>query len=212
MSTAKYKLAFVDDHPAMIDGLIGLLEADLPMEEYEILFKANNGREMQQHIDPDNLPDLIIMDIDMKVMSGPEAVAWLREKHPSVKVLVVSMHEMPEKVIPMLKLHVEGYMSKENTDIGIIVKAIQAGKDCFDPFVQDIMKNLSVKQGGETEYSNFEMEFFDLVCNTDLSHKEIADKMQLSPKKVETMFAHYYKHFDAGKRSLALKLRELGLG
>ena len=98
MEQTRYKLAFVDDHPALIEGLIGLLEVDLNMSEYEILFKASDGEEMQQRIDPDNLPDLVIMDVDMKKIHGPEAVKWLRTKYPSVKVLVVSMHEIPEKV------------------------------------------------------------------------------------------------------------------
>lgn len=211
MIKPNYKLAFVDDHPPLIEGLIGLLEADLDMEQYEILFKANDGQEMQQLIDPDNLPDLIIIDIDMKFMSGPEAVKWLRAKHPTVKVLVVSMHEIPEKVIPMLELDVEGYMSKSNTDIGINVEAIQHGKICYDPFVQDILKNLSVKHGGENHYSEFEMDFFKLACD-DYKQKEIADKLDMTQKSVEKLFTKYYKKFEVQSRQkLALKLRELGL-
>lgn len=211
MSQTNYKLAFVDDHPALIEGLIGLLDADLDMTEYDILFKANDGQEMQQLIDPENLPDLIIMDIDMKFMSGPESVKWLRLKYPSVKILVVSMHELPEKVIPMLELDVEGYMSKSNTDIGINVKAIRHGKICYDPFVQDILKNLSTRQGGAQHYSNFELDFFKMVCQ-DYKQKEIADKLNMTPKSIEKLFGKYYKQFDVQSRqTLALKLRELGL-
>ena len=80
---------------------------------YTILFEADNGLELQQKLDHNNQPDIILMDISMPGMDGFASVQWLGENFPLVKILVVSMIEKEETIVRMLKLGVKGYLCKD---------------------------------------------------------------------------------------------------
>lgn len=70
-------LALVDDHNLFRKGLISLIEmTDLGTR---ILFEADNGIDLQQKLNPENLPDIILMDIHMPKMDGFESVKWLKK-------------------------------------------------------------------------------------------------------------------------------------
>src|SRR5690606_12042106 len=105
------RLALVDDHTLFRKGLAGLL--DEIGEPVEILFEADNGLDLQKKIQADNLPEIILMDINMPEMDGFESVIWLNEAHPNIKVLVISMVESEESIMRMLKLRIKGYLSKD---------------------------------------------------------------------------------------------------
>src|SRR4051794_15213394 len=102
--TPKVKLALVDDHTLFRKGLIGLIE--MVSSNYVVLFEADNGKDLQQKINKENQPDIILMDINMPTMNGFESVDWLNENYPLVKILVVSMIQKEETVVKMLRMGV----------------------------------------------------------------------------------------------------------
>ena len=118
------KLALVDDHTLFRKGLISLIE--MVSSHYTILFEADNGLELQQKLDHNNQPDIILMDISMPGMDGFASVQWLGENFPLVKILVVSMIEKEETIVRMLKLGVKGYLCKdvEPKELGEALNAI----------------------------------------------------------------------------------------
>ena len=73
--TLKAQLALVDDHTLFRKGLISLIE--MVSDNYSILFEADNGKDLQQKINKENQPDIILMDINMPDMDGIESVRWL---------------------------------------------------------------------------------------------------------------------------------------
>jgi DNA-binding NarL/FixJ family response regulator len=80
--------------------------------DYVILFEADNGIDLQKKIDHNNLPVLVLMDVNMPGMDGFETVSWLNNHCPLVKVLAVSMVEKEESIVKMLKLGVKGYLAR----------------------------------------------------------------------------------------------------
>src|SRR5688572_20998381 len=111
MQSAPIKLGLVDDHNLFRKGLISLIE--MVCNDCTILFEANNGIELQQKIDRSNLPDVILMDVNMPGMDGFETVDWLRKNFPDIRVLVLSMIEKEEAIVRMLRLGVKGYLCKD---------------------------------------------------------------------------------------------------
>jgi len=105
------KLAVVDDHRLFRKGLISLIE--MVNKDYTILFEADDGIDLQQKINSQLLPDIILMDVTMPRMDGFACVRWLKENHPSINILVVSMIEKEETIVQMLKLGVKGYLCKD---------------------------------------------------------------------------------------------------
>jgi DNA-binding NarL/FixJ family response regulator len=184
-------LAMVDDHKLFRKGLISLIE--LVSTKYHILFEADNGVDLQQKIDAKNLPDIILMDVSMPKMDGFASVEWLKEKYPTVKVLVVSMVEKEETIVKMLKLGVKGYLCKdvEPKELGEALEAVNNKGYYYTDFITGklvhSLQNGNAEKQKELEINpinNQEKQFLELACS-ELTYAEIADKMCLSPKTID---------------------------
>lgn len=185
------RLALVDDHRLFRKGMISLLE--VAANDYSILFEASDGLEMQQKIDPQNQPDIILMDINMPAMDGFEAVQWLSANFPLIKVLVVSMIEKEESIVKMLQLGVKGYLCKdvEPKELGEALQAIMNKGFYYTDFitgklVHSLQNNHAEKNNAPADYNmnDREKDFLQLACS-ELTYNEIAAKMFLSPKTID---------------------------
>ena len=184
------KVASVDDHRLFRKGLLSLIE--MIGEEIEVLFEADNGVDMQQKIDADNPPDIILMDISMPEMDGFESVSWLNKHHPAIKVLVVSMVENEESVIKMLKLGVKGYLSKdvEPQELQNALSAINSQGFYYTDFITGKLVHTLQQDAGialaqeELALTKKEVTFIQLACS-DMTYIDIANEMFLSPKTVD---------------------------
>lgn len=184
------KIALVDDHTLFRKGLISLVE--MLEDNIEILFEADNGLEMQRKLDAANLPDIILMDINMPGMDGFESVTWLKKIYPSIKVLVISMVEQEESVIKMLKLGVKGYLGKdvEPQELNNALTAIRSKGFYYTDFItgklvhtlQTEAENLLTEL--KINLNEKEKKFMQLVC-TELNFNEIAKEMFMSPRTIE---------------------------
>ncbi|MFD2284759.1 response regulator [Pedobacter petrophilus] len=191
MSAQSISIAIVDDHTLFRSGLASLLDE---FDEIEIVFEGNNGLDLQHKIK--NHPDvqLILMDISMPIMDGFAATKWTKENYPDVKILALSMLEDEKAIIGMLKAGAGGYMLKESTpnDLLTAIKAI------IDKgfYVNDLVSGrlLVALKDGDTKpvFSARELTFLQ-HCSSELTYREIADLMNVSPRTVdnyrESLFA-----------------------
>jgi two-component system invasion response regulator UvrY len=183
-------IALADDHTVMRNGLATLLK-DLG---YDILFEANNGQDFITKINKENLPDVALLDINMPVMDGYETAAWLNDNFPEVKVIALSMYDDEAAIIRMLKNGAKGYVLKDS-NIADVRKAIESviskgyyhsemvtGKLIHSINHLDSPAHSSIKE--LLKLNNKEIEFLKLAC-TEMTYKEIADKMFLSPRTID---------------------------
>lgn len=105
----KFKIAIADDYPVYRDGLQVTLSAD---ENLEIIFEADNGQELLEKMNAE-LPDLVIMDYKMPVMDGMAATRLIKEKYPTVKVLVISMFHDEKFINHLMDNGADGYLLKD---------------------------------------------------------------------------------------------------
>jgi len=105
----KFKIAIADDYPVYRDGLQVTLSSD---ENLEVIFEADNGQELLEKINVE-LPDLVIMDYKMPVMDGMAATRLIKEKYPSVKVLVISMFQDEKFINHLMDNGADGYLLKD---------------------------------------------------------------------------------------------------
>ncbi len=185
------KLGIVDDHRLFRKGLITLIELAYP--KCEILFEADNGLDLQHKLVKKNLPEIIIMDVNMPGMDGFASAQWLKENHPDIKVLVVSMVEKEETIVRMLKLGVKGYLSKdvEPQELGEALRSIMNRGFYYTDYltgklVMSIQSDSAGKQKANAmpQMNDREKLFLQLACS-ELTYNEIADKMFLSPKTID---------------------------
>lgn len=183
----KIAIALVDDHRLFRKGLLGLIE--MVDDKVDVLFEADNGLDMQKKLQPDNLPDIILMDINMPEMDGFESVSWLNRNHPKIKVLVVSMVENEDSIIRMLKLKVKGYLSKdvEPAELGAALKAIMSKGFYYTDFITGkLVHTLQNEQEKEmlVTLNEKERKFIQLACS-ELTYNDIATEMFVSPKTID---------------------------
>ena len=183
-------IALADDHTVMRNGLATLLKG----LGYAILFEADNGKDLITKINKDNLPDVALLDINMPVMDGYETAAWLKENFPEVKVLALSMYDDEAAIIRMLKNGAKGYVLKDSNiaDVKTAIESVISkgyyqsdlvtGKLIHSINHLDAPAHSSIKE--LLKLNNKEIEFLKLAC-TEMSYKQIADKMFLSPRTVE---------------------------
>ncbi len=186
------KLALVDDHKLFRKGLISLIE--MVNSNYVILFESDNGLDLQKKIDKNNLPDLILMDVNMPGMDGFDTVSWLNVNYPLVKVLAVSMVEKEESIVRMLKLGVKGYLSKdvEPKELGEAIDAVLNKGFYYTDFItgklvhslQYTGTDVDIKSEAFKLMNDREKDFLQLACS-ELTYNEIAAKMFLSPKTID---------------------------
>ncbi len=189
--TDAIKIALVDDHTLFRKGLVSLIE--VIENDIDILFEADSGLDMQQKIDPKNLPDIVLMDINMPGMDGYGAVEWLNNTYPSVKVLIISMVESEEGIIQMMKLGVKGYLSKdvEPDELNSALTAIVNKGFYYTDFITGKLVHTlqtdtadEIRQEAITKLSDKERRFIQLACS-DLTYSEVAKEMFLSPKTID---------------------------
>ena len=190
MPKSKTTVALVDDHVLLRNGLANLVRG---FDSYEVLFEANNGKHFIDQLKSGNVPELVLMDINMPEMDGYETAQWLKKNHPEVKVLALSMYDNENAIIRMLKNGARGYILKDTdpkefkSALDDLVrkgyyyselvtgKLIHAVNNLDEP--EQNLKNL-------INLSEREIDFLKMAC-TEMTYKEIADKMFLSPRTVD---------------------------
>ena len=179
-------IALADDHSLLRNGLAILVQS----LGYDVLFEANNGNELTGIIEKGSVPDLVLMDINMPEMDGFETTQWLRQHYPDVKVLALSMYDNEGSIIRMLKAGARGYILKD-CDPAELKKAIEAVLNTGFYYSELVSGRLvhainNDEKDGHTiaHLNDREMEFLKYAC-TELTYKEIAEKMYLSPRTID---------------------------
>ena len=187
----KYRVALIDDHKLFRDGLSELIAA---FQQFEVVLEADNGKDFIKKLNPSRIPDLVVLDINMKEMDGYETAAWIRQHHPQIKTLALSMYENETAVIRMIRAGADGYILKDvrKQELLIALNAIVEKRHYFSEAIAGNLVHL-IRTLNDTEhqpgksYEQFterEIAFLKLICS-DLTYKEIADRMHLSSHTIE---------------------------
>ena len=88
----KYSVVVVDDHILLSQAIGGLVEA---FEQFTVLYICMNGQELLDKLrNPKNIPDVVLMDVNMPILNGIETTEILHENFPQIKVLALSIEKM----------------------------------------------------------------------------------------------------------------------
>ena len=181
----KIRLLLADDHPLIREGFRSLLNKN---ERFEIVGIAENGKELIE-LAGKELPDIILSDISMPVMNGMDAIEQIRNLYPSIKSVVLTMHEEREYVINALRIGVQGYIIKnvERFDLEKAIITIFEGGKYFSPIVTNILAESVARPEPPaiSELTPREKEVLELVAQGH-STKQIADKLGIGTRTVES--------------------------
>ncbi len=186
-TTKKIQVAIADDHRLLRNALANLINT---FEGYTIIAEADNGKELRARIQQHVIPDIVLLDLNMPEMDGFETTQWLNKNHPYIKVLALSMLSDEKSIIKMFRLGAKGYLLK-NTDPAELKEALDSvmNKNVYlSEYVSGkLVSGLhhdALPGGKEVVLNEKEREFLRWTCS-ELSYKDIAAKMFLSPRTVD---------------------------
>ena len=182
----KHTLAIVDDHLLFGSSLEKLINS---FDEFSVLFKARNGVELQKELTQQrSLPDIILLDYNMPVMNGYDTVKWLTQNHPKIKVLALSVEDNEKIILKMIREGAKGYFLKDihPDELKDALHIVMEKGYYYSEAVTASMVNALHPNSGDAplKLKENELTFLQLACS-EMTYKEIADIMNLSPKTID---------------------------
>ena len=186
MTKSKLKVYLAEDHGVVRKGMQRLVKS---FEQVAVVKDAANGKELLALIEEES-PDAVILDVEMPVMGGIEAAKVIADRYPSVKMLVLTMHNEAVFINRLMDIGVHGFLSKsaEPEEVEIALRSI-VEKDFYrneittKALLSQRGKNLDEKYG---KLTSREIEILLLICQ-ELAPGEISDRLGISEK---TFFNH----------------------
>ena len=184
----KIKLCIVEDHDMFREGLRYVLSSN---PNFEIIAEASNGADFMKLLDKE-IPDVVLMDIDMPIMNGIEATSEALKKYPDLNVITLSMHGDYGHYKKMIDSGAKGFVLKSSgvNQLSDAIEEIMKGNVYFS---QELLMNIILKKEAtpvsselinKLDISDREMDVLRLICEGN-TNKQIADKLFISIKTVE---------------------------
>lgn len=180
-------VALIDDHKLLRSGLSNFIKNSLG---FTVLFEADNGKDMQEKISPAIIPDIILMDINMPIMDGYLSTQWIYKNHPQTKVIALSMYDSEDCIIRMLRCGARGYLLKDVEPSELLRALEEVHKNGFyysalvSRHVVHLINKNEDDPNAPVTLTPKEIELLQLMAS-ELTYKEIADKMFISHKTVD---------------------------
>ena len=183
------KIAMVDDHILLRDALGVVINS---FENCRVILFAANGKELLEKMQKDYLPNLVILDLNMPEMDGYETAKYLRINFPEIYVLVLTMYDSEISLLRMLQTGARGFLKKDihPGELKLAIQSVMTSGYFYSHNSAGKLVNLFKKDSGvpaQTDrfgLSENELTFLKLA-STDMTYKEIATLMKISPRTVD---------------------------
>jgi len=193
------RILIIDDHPLVRQGLIGLISTQ---PDFEVCGEASGIAEALELV-ATTQPHVAIIDLTLKDGNGIELIKSLKEGHPAIKLLVVSMHDESLFAERALRAGASGYVSKHEAIRTVVqaVRTVLAGRLYLSPTMTERMVHLAVGSRGDQANSPLdrltdrEIQVFEMI-GRGLTSRQIAQQLNLSQKTVETHREHVKDKLD----------------
>jgi len=190
------RLILTDDHTIVREGLRQLLAKSSAIE---IVDEASNGDELIEKLEH-TFADVVFLDLSMPIRGGIETIPILKQRFPRIKIIILSMHEEPEYILKCVHAGAHGYLMKSATfnELVAAIQQVHKGIKYFPEKVSSIvMANLEQLQDhNQNAITPREQEVLKEVAS-GLSNKQIADKLFISHRTVETHRMNLLKKLEA---------------
>ena len=198
------KVALADDHILLRNALAALIDS---FDDCRVINQSGNGKELISAINGGVVPDVVILDLNMPEMDGFETAALLSKKFPNVHVLMLTMYDSELSLIRLLQSGVKGFLKKDihPSELKFAIQTVvKSGYYYSNHTTGKLVSLFRNNTEGSLRLQNAmlseqEISFLKLACS-DLTYKEIAQKMGLNPRSIDTLRDHLFIKLDVKSR------------
>jgi two-component system invasion response regulator UvrY len=205
----------VDDHVLVRMAIAGFINS---FPDCKVTLQADSGKHLMDILNPTNLPDIILLDINMKDINGYDTAQWVRANYPELRIVILSMHDADLAMFRLLRYGVCAFLNKEihPDELHDAIRAVMTSGLYLGPtngkvvrlFKAGLTNTPLIQRFGLTEN---ELRFLEWA-STDMTYKEIAMKMKISPRTVDNYRDSLFQKLDVNTRiGLALIAVRCGL-
>lgn len=194
------RIALADDHQLVLDGLKALIRTQ---DDFEIVVEANDGRRLLQLLETVDV-DLAMVDIDMPIMSGLQAIEEIKKIKPETKCIALTMHNEKGMIQKVVSAGAAAYILKNIDQEDLILairKVAEGGKFFSDEVTMTLAGNSSLDQSTyqnvtlSDDLTEREIEILKWIAQ-GYSNKEISEKLFISHRTVDTHRTNLMKKLD----------------
>jgi len=193
------RILTVDDHPMLREGIAAVIEGQADMQ---LVAEASNGHEAVERF-REFRPDIVLMDLQMPVMSGIDAILAIRKDFPAANILVLTTYQGDVQALRALKAGARGYLLKTalRKDLVDTIRALHAGHRSIPPEIAAEIAHHVVKDG----LSEREVAVLSCVAGGN-SNKSVAQKLGISEETVKAHMKSILSKLDARDRTHAVTI------
>ena len=198
------RIFHADDHALVREGVRALIETEPDMV---LIGEAENGADTVKRVLTLD-PDVVLMDLQMPVMTGTEAIIAIKEKMPEARILVVTSFADDANVFPAIKAGAEGYLLKDSSphDLLLAIRDVYNGRSSLHPIIaHKVIQELNRPSDlplTEEPLTARELEILRYIAQ-GMTNQEIGDQLTLSERTVRTHVSHILSKLHLANRTQA---------
>ncbi|HMA35963.1 MAG TPA: response regulator transcription factor [Chloroflexia bacterium] len=204
------RLVLADDHPIVREGLAAVLETQ---PDFTIVGQASDGAAAVALVAAQQ-PDVVLLDLEMPLLDGVQALRAMRAANPAVRALVFTAFDTDERIIGAVQAGAAGYLLKgaPRDDLFRAIRVVAAGGSLLQPAVAaKLIRRIATPPAVVAPLTDREHDVLALLVQ-GLPNKEIAGRLQISERTVKFHVSALLAKLGAGNRTEAVHLaRQRGL-
>jgi DNA-binding NarL/FixJ family response regulator len=191
------RLLVVDDHRLLREGLLRIIGLQPDMA---VVAEANNGEEAVEQFTR-HQPDVTLMDLQLPIMSGLDAIGAIRALSPAARIVVLTMYHGDEDIHRAFRAGALGYLLKDAVpdDLISVIRAVHAGQRVASP---DILAALETR-AAQPSLTTRELQVLELLA-TGKRNKEIAAVLGMSGDTASAHIKNIFQKFNVHDRTAAM--------
>ena len=185
------KVALADDHVLLRNALASLINS---FGDCKVIHESNNGKELIGFLKNGFIPDVVVLDVNMPEIDGYETARFIQKNFPDLHVLMLTMYDSELSLIRLLQAGVKGFLKKDihPSELKFAIHSVIKAGYYYSNHTTDKLVNL-FRSGSDKKsplqnamFNEQELQFLKLACS-DLTYKEIAQRMTLNPRTVDSL-------------------------
>jgi DNA-binding NarL/FixJ family response regulator len=204
MEIKKFKIALVDDHALLREALASLIGN---FEQFQVIGSLDNGHELIRALTEGLKPDIILLDLNMPVLDGFDTAKWLQANHPEIKLLILTMYDSEIALIRLLQTGVKGFLKKDThpSELNFALTSVCNNGFYYSHDTTGKLASMFQKNPDNQRFidkailTEAEISFLRLA-STDLTYKEIASELSISPRVIDAYRDSLFEKLDVKSR------------